>query len=70
MQDSQSSSGNTHKTSSNKKNNSGNTSKNGNRTDATPKTGAVDLRMVFGAAVIVFLLAAAGCIRFLNKKKE
>ena len=69
-QDSQSSSGNTHKTSSNKKNNSGNTSKNGNRTDATPKTGAVDLRMVFGAAVIVFLLAAAGCIRFLNKKKE
>jgi len=26
--------------------------------------------MVFGAAVIVFLLAAAGCIRFLNKKKE
>ena len=59
-----------HKTSSNKKNNSGNTSKNGNRTDATPKTGAVDLRMVFGAAVIVFLLAAAGCIRFLNKKKE
>ena len=70
MQDSQSSSGNTHKTSSNKKNNSGNTSKNGNRTDATPKTGAVDLRMVFGAAVIVFLLAAAGCIRFLNKKKS
>lgn len=70
MQDSQSSSGNTHKTSSNKKNNSGNTSKNGNRTDATPKTGAVDLRMVFGAAVIVFLLAAAGSIRFLNKKKE
>ena len=70
MQDSQSSSGNTHKTSSNKKNNSGNTSKNGNRTDATPKTGAVDLRMVFGAAVIVFLLVAAGCIRFLNKKKE
>ncbi|MBO6139990.1 MAG: hypothetical protein J6P08_08270 [Agathobacter sp.] len=69
-QDSQSSSGNTHKTSSNKKNNSGNTSKNGNRTDATPKTGAVDLRMVFGAAVIVFLLVAAGCIRFLNKKKE
>ena len=69
-QDSQRSSGNTHKTSSNKKNNSGNTSKNGNRTDATPKTGAVDLRMVFGAAVIVFLLVAAGCIRFLNKKKE
>ena len=42
----------------------------GDKTDATPKTGAVDLRMVFGIAVVVFLGVAAVCMRVLGKKKE
>ena len=58
------------RTSSSNKKQSKNTKQNGSKTDATPKTGTVDLRMVFGAAVVVFLLVAAGCIRFLRKKKE
>lgn len=42
----------------------------GDKTDATPKTGAVDLRMVFGIAVVVFLGVAVVCMRVLGKKKE
>lgn len=50
--------------------NSSSTTSGSNNTDATPKTGAVDLRMVFGIAVLVFLGVSVACLRVLGKKKE
>lgn len=38
--------------------------------DKTPKTGTVDLRLVFGTLIVVFLAVAGICIKVLGKKNR
>lgn len=38
--------------------------------DQTPKTGAVDVRLILGIAIVVFIVIAGVCIKVLGKKKH
>ncbi|MCM1106721.1 MAG: hypothetical protein NC355_07245 [Blautia sp.] len=72
-----SSSNNSQNNNNSSNNNSSSSSSNNNKNttdkknlDKTPKTGVLDVKVLLTGAIVVFLLAAAVCIRLLGKKRS